>query len=192
MDLFLAISQGIGTSLAAGVRALLVPLFVGAMARADAVVDFEHTGFEFLESIWWLALLLALVVAAFALDRSDVEIPDGVWAVVAMGLGGLLFAGVLEDEGYFGTAGLVPGIVCALLGFLAARAFLGGAADRLAARGESAGTIRTLGDLGAIVLAALALLVPPISYVAVAFCLYVLAARRRRAGEKYEGLRILR
>jgi uncharacterized membrane protein len=192
MDLFLAISQGIGTSLAAGVRALLVPLFVGAMARADALVDFEHTGFSFLESIWWLALLLALVVAAFLLDRADADVPDALWAVVAMGLGALLFAGVLEDEDYFGTAGLVPGMVCALLGFLAARAFLGGAADRLAARGESGGTIRTLGDLGAIAVAALALLVPPIAYVAVAFCLYVLAARRRRAGEKYEGLRILR
>ena len=192
MDLFLAISQGIGTSLATGVRGLLVPLFVGAMARANAAVDFEHTGFEFLESTWWLALLLALVVASFLLDRSDVDVPDGVWAIVAMALGALLFAGVLEDENYFGTGGLVPGMVCALLGFLAGRAFLGGATERLVARGESGGMIRTLGDLGAIAVAALALLLPPVSYVAVAFCLYVLAARRRRAGEKYEGLRILR
>src|SRR5688572_28193031 len=192
MDLFLAISQGIGTSLAAGVRALLVPLFVGAMARADAVVDFEHTGFEFLESIWWLSLLLALVFAAFLLDRSDVEVPEGVWAVVAMAFGGLLFAGVLEDENFFGTAGLIPGMVCALLGFMAARALLGGATERLAARGESGGMIRTIGDLSAVVIAALALLLPPLSYVALAFCAYVLLARRRRAGEKYEGLRILR
>src|SRR4051812_4013786 len=102
MDLFWAISQGIGTSLATGVRALLVPLFVGAMARANAAVDFEHTGFEFLESVWWLALLLVLIVGAWLLDRSDVEIPEGVWVVVAMGFGGLLFAGVLEDENYFG------------------------------------------------------------------------------------------
>ena len=36
MDLFLAISQGIGVSLATGVRTFLVPLFVGAMARANA------------------------------------------------------------------------------------------------------------------------------------------------------------
>ena len=192
MDLFLAISQGIGTSLATGVRALLVPLFVGAMARANALVDFEQTGFEFLESIWFLALLLVLVVAAFLLERSHVEIPEGLWAVVAMALGGLLFAGVLEDDDYFGTGGIVPGMLCALLGFVAARAFLGGASERLAARGEGAGTLRTIGDLGAIALAALALLVPPLSYVAVAFCAYVLLARRRRAGEKYEGLRILR
>ena len=78
-----------------------------------------------------------------------------------MGLGGVLFAGALEDENYFGAAGIVPGIVCALLGFVAARAFLGGAADRLAARGESGGTISALGDFGAVAIAALAVLLPP-------------------------------
>ena len=192
MDLFLAISQGIGTSLATGVRALLVPLFVGVMARANAAIDFEHTGFSWLESIWWLAFLVALLVAAWLLERGGVEVPDGIWAVVGMGLGGMLFAGALEDENYFGTAGIVPGMVCALIGFLAARAFLGGAAERLAARGEGTGTIRMLGDVGAIVIAALAVLLPPVSYVALAFCAWVLVARRQRAGQKYEGLRILR
>lgn len=192
MDLFLAISQGIGTSLATGVRALLVPLFVGVMARADAAIDFEQTGFAWLESLWWLALLVVLVVAAWLLDRSDVEVPEGIWAVVAMGLGGMLFAGALEDDDYFGTAGIVPGMVCALLGFLAARAFLGGAAERLRTRGEGVGTIQALGDIGAIVVAALAVLVPPVSLVALGFCAWVLVARRQRAGQKYEGLRILR
>ena len=192
MDLFLAISQGIGTSLATGIRALLVPLFVGAMARANAAIDFEHTGYAWLESTWWLALLLVLVAAAWLLDRSNVEVPEGVWAVVAMGLGGMLFAGVLEDDDYFGTSGIVPGMLCALVGFLAARAFLGGAADRLRARGEGTGTVQMLGDLGAIVIAALAVLVPPVSVVALALCGWVLVARRRRAGQKYEGLRILR
>jgi hypothetical protein len=192
MDLFLAISQGIGTSLAAGVRALLAPLAVGVMARLNAGIDFEHTGFEWLEAVWWLALLAALVVAAWMLDRSGTEVPEAVWLVVAMGLGGLLFAGALEDENYFGTVGIVAGMPGAVLGFLAARAFLGGAADRLAARGESTGTIDALGDVAAVVIAALTVLVPPLAYVAVAFCLWVLAARQRREGQKYEGLRILR
>ncbi|HZO58579.1 MAG TPA: DUF4126 family protein [Solirubrobacterales bacterium] len=192
MDLFLAISQGIGTSLATGIRALLVPLFVGVMARLNVGIDFERTGFEWLEAVWWLALLAALVVAAWLVDRSDIDVPEGVWAVVAMGLGGMLFAGALEDENYFGEAGIVPGMACALLGFLAARAFLGGAVDRLAARGESGGTINALGDVAALAVAALAVLLPPVSLAAVAFCLWVLLARRQRAGQKYEGLRILR
>jgi hypothetical protein len=192
MDLFLAISQGIGTSLATGVRALLAPLLVGVMARANAGIDFDQTGYEWLESVWWLGLLAALVAAAWLFDRSGNEVPDGVWVVVAMGLGAVLFAGALEDENYFGTAGLVPGMVSALVGFLAARVFLGGATERLATRGESTTTIVVLGDFAALALAALAVLLPPVSYVAVGFCLWVLAARRRRAGEKYEGLRILR
>jgi hypothetical protein len=192
MDLFLAISQGIGVSLATGVRTFLVPLFVGAMARANAAIDFEHTGFEFLESVWWLALMLVLVIAAWLIDRSDVEIHDAAWVVLSMGFGALLFAGVLEDEDFFGTGGLIPGMLCALLGFAAAHAFFGGAAERLQARGEGAATIRTFGDLGAVVLAALAVLAPPVSYLAVGFCLWVLLARRRREAQKYEGLRILR
>jgi uncharacterized protein DUF4126 len=192
MDLFLAISTGIGVSLATGMRALLVPLFVGVMARANAGIDFEHTAYEWLEAVWWLVLLFVLTAAAWFVDRSDVEIPEGVWAVVAMGLGGLLFAGALEDENYFGTGGIVPGMICALVGFLAARAFLGGAVERLKARGEGGGTITLLGGLGAIVIAALAILLPPASYLAVGFCLWVLLARQRRAGQKYEGLRILR
>lgn len=192
MDLFLAISQGIGTSLATGVRALLVPLLVGAMARADAAIDFEQTGFAWLEATWWLALLLVLVVGAWLLERGGVEVPDGIWVVVAMGLGGLLFAAALEDENYFGTGGIVPGMLCALVGFLAARAFFGGAAERLAERGERTGTIQVLGDLTALATAALAVLLPPTSLPALAFCAWVLASRRRRAGQKYEGLRILR
>jgi len=192
VDLFLAISQGIGTSVATGVRALLVPLSVGVMGRLDAGTDFEGTDFAFLESVWWLALLVGLVIAAWLLERSEIEIPDAVLVVVAMGFGGALFAGALEDENYFGIGGIVPGMVCALIGFAAARAFLGGAAQRLVARGESDRTIVALGDLGAIAIAALAVLVPPVSYVALAFAVWVLAVRRRRAGEKYEGLRILR
>jgi hypothetical protein len=58
MDLFLAISQGVGTSLAAGVRAFLAPLMVGVLARANVGVNFEGTEYEFLESIVWLAILL--------------------------------------------------------------------------------------------------------------------------------------
>ena len=192
MDLFLAISQGIGTSLATGIRALLVPLTVGLMASFNAGIDFEHTGFEWLEAVWWLVLLAVLVMAAWLLDRSNVEVPEGVWAVVAMGLGGMLFAGSLEDENYFGTVGIVPGMLCALVAFLAARVFLGGAADRLAARGESGETISVLGDIAAVVAAVIVVLLPPASYLLAAFCLWVLLARRRREGQKYEGLRILR
>jgi Domain of unknown function (DUF4126) len=192
MDLFMAISQGVGTSLATGVRALLVPLCVGVMARLNAGTDFEDTGLSYLESVWWLALLMVLVVGAWLLERADIQVPEAVWVAVAMGLGAVLFAGALEDEDRFGPGGIVPGMLCALIGFVAARAFLGGAAQRLTARGESDRMIVALGDLGAIAIAALAVLVPPFSYLAFALAAWVLVVRRRRTGQKYEGLRILR
>jgi hypothetical protein len=80
------------------------------------------------------------------------------------------------------------------MGFFAARVFLGGAAARLAARGESGagGTLSLMGDVAALVVAALALLVEPVAYLALAFCAWVLLVRRHRSAQKYEGLRILR
>jgi hypothetical protein len=194
MELFLAISQGIGTSLASGVRTFLVPLLVGAMARANAGVDFEGTEYEFLESVVWLVIMLALIVAAWWLDRADIPVSPAAGAVAAAAIGGVLFAGSLAERDYAPEPGLAAGVLCGLLGFLAARAFLGGAQERLAARGESGagGTLNLMGDAAALVVAALAVLVEPVSYLALAFCAWVLLVRRRRAGEKYEGLRILR
>ena len=194
MDLFLAISQGTGTSLATGVRTFLAPLLVGAFARLNLGVDFEGTEYEFLESIFWLALMLALIVGAWWLDRSDIPVPLAARAVAAIGIGAVLFAGCLAERDYASEPGLAAGAACALVGLAAATVFLGGAAQRLAARGESeAGTtLELLADGATLVLAALALLVEPVSWLALAFCAWVLLVRRRRAGEKYEGLRILR
>jgi hypothetical protein len=194
MDLFLAISQGIGTSLAAGVRAFLVPLLVGTLARANVGVDFEGTEYEFLESIVWLAIMLSLIVGAWLVERFAVPVARATWAIAGAAIGGVLFAGSLAERDYMSEPGLFAGALAALVGFAAARVFLGGAEERLAARGESdAG--RTLGMIAdALVLAvtALALLVEPSAYLALGFCVWVLLVRRRRAGQKYEGLRILR
>jgi hypothetical protein len=194
MDLFLAISQGIGTSLASGVRTFLVPLLVGAMARADLGVDFDGTEYEFLESIVWLAIMLAMIVGAWLVDRADIPVSPAAWAIAGAAIGGVLFAGSLSERDYAPEPGLVAGPLFALTGFFAARAFFGGAAERLSARGESGvgGTLSLMGDAAALVVAALAVLVEPASYLAVAFCAWVLLVRRRRAAQKYEGLRILR
>jgi hypothetical protein len=194
VDLFLAISQGIGTSLATGVRTFLAPLLVGAFARLNLGVDFEGTEYEFLESVFWLVLMLVLVVTVWWLDRASIAVPPATWAVSAAAIGAMLFAGSLAERDFASEPGLAGGAVTALVGFLAARVFLGGATERLAARGE-AGALATLSllvDAATLVVAALALVAEPASYVALAFCFWVLLVSRRRAGEKYEGLRILR
>jgi uncharacterized membrane protein YgdD (TMEM256/DUF423 family) len=194
MDLFLAISQGIGTSVAAGVRAFLVSLLVGALARANVGVDFEGTEYEFLESTFWLALMLALIAVAWWIERSDIPVSRAAGAASAAAIGAVLFAGSLSERDYAPEAGLLAGAVVALLAFAAAHAFLGRATERLSTRGESgaAGTLEAMVDGALIVFTALALLVEPVAYVGLAFCAWVLVVRRRRAGEKYEGLRILR
>ena len=194
MDLFLAISQGIGTSIAAGVRAFLVALLVGALARANLGVDFEGTEYEFLESTFWLALMLALIVMAWWVERSDIPVSGAAVAAAAAAIGGVLFAGSLSERDYSPEPGLFAGALVAVLGFVAARVFLGGAQERLSARGESgaSGALEAMVDGAVLVFATLALVVEPVAYLGLAFCGWVLLVRRRRAGEKYEGLRILR
>src|SRR5687768_13829395 len=107
MDLFLAITQGIGASLAAGVRAAVSALIVGLLALTDVGVDFEGTDFSFLESAWWLVLMGAFVVVAFVAAQRRVPVPALLIAAVAAGIGALLFAGSLADEGYESWPGLL-------------------------------------------------------------------------------------
>jgi hypothetical protein len=194
MDLFLAISQGIGTSLAAGVRAFLVPLLAGTLARANVGVDFEGTEYEFLESIVWLAIMLSLIVGAWLIERSDIPVSPATWAIAGAAIGGVLFAGSLAERDYMSEPGLFAGALAAMVGFAAARVFLGGAEERLSAQGEDGAgtTLSMIADAAVLAVTALAVLVEPSAYIAVAFCAWVLVVRRRRAGQKYEGLRILR
>src|SRR4051794_30935079 len=190
----MAISQGAGVSLATGVRALLPPLAVGVLARADAGVDFNGTGYGFLESIPWLAVLVVLIAIVTLAERARATLPVLLVGAAAVAIGAVEFAGSLADEGYAAAAGFPAGAACAALGFLAAQAFFGRAAGRARTGGaeEAAPFIELFAQGGALVLAVLAVLVSPIAWIAFAFALWVVLVQRRRAGQKYEGLRILR
>jgi hypothetical protein len=198
MDLFLAISQGTGLALATGVRPFLPPLLAGVLARADLGVNFTGTDFAFLESIPFLAAMLAITALASAGERvragrSLMLVTGG----IALVLGALEFAGSLADEGAAAGPGIPAGAACALLGFASASTFLGRAAARLAVRDErnEEGTAKFLtvyADAAALAIAALAIAVPPVSYVALGFLAWLLLERRRREASKYEGLRVLR
>ena len=196
MDLFLAISQGIGLALATGVRPFLPPLLAGVLARADLGVNFTGTDFAFLESIPFLAAIVAVTAIAVlagraTVGRSPLLLVIGAIAVV---LGALEFAGSLADEGSAAGPGIPAGAACALLGFAAASTFLGRAAARLATRDEAgaAGYLTAFADGAALAIAALAIALPPVSYLALGFLAWVLVERRRREASKYEGLRVLR
>src|SRR2546423_8650147 len=144
MSLFLDIGKGAGLAGASGVRPFLPPLLAGALARGDIGIDFDHTDYRFLEDTGFLAAVLALAVLAYAVDRSRggrrPERRDPVslgLAAIALGLGALLFAGSLADGHHQSWPGLIAGIACAALGYVAVAALFGRARRPLQGRGAS-------------------------------------------------------
>jgi hypothetical protein len=203
MALILDLGTATGLAGASGVRPFLPPLLAGALASGDvAGFDFDGGDFAFLETPPFLLAVLLLTVVAYVVDRrgegssgtrpsagrSPAEIG---LAVVALGLGALLFAGALSGgEERSGFVGLPLGALCAALGLAAGAAFFGRARRRVT--GGAAALLVAYADGVSLALAALSILVPPVGFLALVL-LAVLFVRGRRAGErKYEGLRILR
>jgi hypothetical protein len=198
MSVFMDIGTGAGLASATGVRPYLPPLLTGALARSDTGIDFSGTDWSFLESPVFLGAVLLVGLAAYGLERSEagasgsqgrrpVVIFSGIVGVV---LGALLFAGALADGGEASWIGLVAGPLCAALGWLA----IGGLVERARTRLDSgaAALITVYADIAALALAALAIFVPPLSFLALIGFVVLLAGGRRREGEKYAGLRVLR
>jgi hypothetical protein len=191
VKLFLDITQGMGVSAAAGLRPFLPTLLVGALAADDLGVNFTGTDFAFLESEWFLlALVVALVVTT--LLRSRFETPAGEAALggIGIGLGALLFAGTLDDHYSTWWPGIIGGLVCALIAQQGARSLLTRTRVRLDA--EAAGTLFLYTEAAALLIAGLAVLIPPVSILVIGFFLWLRFGGRRREGEKFAGLRILK
>jgi len=195
------IGTGAGLSSSTGIRPYLPPLLAGALARGDVGIDFDGTDFSFLESTAFLAAILVLAVAAFLVERSAwrsarerqrrARDPFDVLAgLIGMGLGALLFAGVLADNGEEVWIGLLLGPLCAALGWIA----IGGLVERVRTRLEpaQAALLTAYADGAALVLAAIAVFVPPLAYLAIPGFVLLILAGRRREDQKYAGLRILR
>jgi len=191
MKLLIDILQGMGVAGAAGVRPFLPAFVTGAAGRADLFVDFNGTDFAFLEHTWWLVAMAVLMVAAVLL-RGELERPAAASALqgVALGMGGVLCAGFLASDDYTWWPGIPAGILCAAITALAARGVFAGAAARLddAARAQ----LPIYAEGIALLLAVLAILLPPVSLIALGAAIWLIRGARRRAGEKYAGLRILR
>jgi hypothetical protein len=208
------IGQGAGLSGASGVRPFLPALLAGALARDNTGLDFDHTSFSFLESPWFLVVVFALAVAAYAHDRShrpaaaaakpgearaklasgrSLPAPfDAALLLLGLVLGALLFAGSLADEGYASWPGILGGIACAALGYFALASLFAGARRRLAGSGGPLTLLGVYADLIALVLAGLSILFPPLAFVALAVFLVLIVRSRGEGAQKYEGLRSLR
>lgn len=202
MSLFLDLSQGVGLAGATGVRPFLPPLLAGALARGDIGLDFEGTSFAFLEQPVFLLVVLALAVTAYALERRGASRRGGAPAGsgrsrleigllgLAVLLGALLFAGSLAGGGAPAWPGLVAGVACAALGFLAVSGLLTRVRRRLDS--GAAALLPVYADVLALALAGLAVLVPPVSFLAIALFAVIVVRGRRGEQSKFQGLRILR
>ena len=192
MTLIIDILMGLGLATAAGIRPFL-PAFVAAVAaRNDLLVDFDGTSFAFLEATWWMVLMIVLAIVALLL-RGEIERRPPLVAAftgISMGIGALLFAACLADDGYAWWPGILGGLAAAWLSNTATRNLFARAGARL--DDEARAHLPVYAEGVALVLAVLAIAVRPVAFVAVAFFAWLLAGGRRKEGQKYAGLRSLR
>jgi Domain of unknown function (DUF4126) len=192
MSVYLDIGQGAGLAGASGIRPFLPPLLTGAMARGDVAVDFDGSGWGFLESPAFLLAVFGLAVLWYGAERSGL---NGLWlerttALLGLAAGALLFAGSLAAGGDAAWPGLLGGLACAALGYAAVGGLFERARERLA--GEGSELLALYAEGAALILAGVAILLPPVSFLALAAFVLMLLKQRRDADRKYAGLRVLR
>lgn len=192
MQLLIDILQGMGLSGAAGVRPFLPALVAGALASADVGIDYEGTPFAFLEQPGWLlGVVIALIVVVLLTRREQITGPlESATQGIGIGFGALLFAATLADNTDIWWPGLLAGGLCAALATAATRSLTTRVRARLDADARAALPVYLEGT--AVLLAGLAVVAAPISAVAIGFFAFLLRGGKRREGEKYAGLRILR
>jgi hypothetical protein len=167
MDYLLDLLQGLGIAAAIGIRPFLPTLLAGALAAGDVGLDFDGTDFSFLEKPGFLlAVGISLVLGMLEASASIADHSEDWWP------------------------GLIVGAAAAALGFAAARSLFGRVRARLDT--EAASALPLYAEAAALLGAGLSILLPPLAIVFAAALAWLLIGGRRRAGEKYAGLRILR
>ena len=196
MDLVFDLLQGAGIAAAIGIRPFLPVLLVGALASQDAGLDFDGTSFAFLESPGFLLGAIVLVAVTYAITRRGTVDPLDAgaglvaFAALCLALGALEAGGSMDDRGHPVVLGIVVGVAAAALGFFASRSLFNRVRARLDA--ETAGALPVYREGIALAVAGLSVLFPPLAAVALVGLAFLLSGGRRREGEKYAGLRILR
>jgi len=113
----------------------------------------------------------------------------GVLLAVPAAIGAaILFAVSLSNRDHPAWPGVFLGIIIAVLAYGVVSAVVAGAQAR--ARGTS--TVVLIVAVVAVILAVVTIFVEPVGLLALLALLWLASARRRRAQEKHEGLRVLR
>ena len=190
METLLAAGTGVGLSSIAGVRAYLPLVLVGIFARLGLFT--LPAPFGFIDNWVVIAAFLALALAETGLDKIPAldSILDIVQTPLRIVAGAVLFAVALQEGMDVGaipelaTGGVIAGVMAGLKAFLRPPA-------NVASAGVSAPFLSTFEDVVALVGGVIAVLVPLVPLVLVAFLLYFFFRIRRRRGKKFGGLRIL-
>jgi hypothetical protein len=191
MTYLLDLLQGIGIAAAAGVSPFL-PLAVAAGAGLfDLGADYEGTSFSVLESPLVLALAVVLAVVAFVLRRRFENLA-GERAMLALGMvfGAVVTAATLADHSSTWWPGLIAGALAALITGRGVQSLLRRTRARLDQ--DSQTTLAVGATLGAVVVAILAVVLPPLGLIAVIVGIWLYVGGRRRESSKHAGLRVLR
>jgi hypothetical protein len=171
-------------------------LLAGALASADVGLDFGGTDFSFLEQwpflLGVLILVMALDLAGRRAGRDAVDKPPLLYllGVLALVLGALVAAGSVADRSDDWWAGAIAGVACAALGFQAVRSLFSRVRRRL--DDQAAIALPVYAEGAALLAAGASILFPPLAILVVGALIWLLAGGKRRAGEKYAGLRVLR
>jgi uncharacterized membrane protein YgdD (TMEM256/DUF423 family) len=188
------IFQGIGVAAALGIRPFLPSLAVGALAAGDVEIHFDHTHYHFLQGVPFLLVMVLATAALSALEsrgRLEARPLVIVLGAVSLALGALFFAGSLARGGYSVVPGIIGGVICAATGIAASRPFLARLRSRLDAQSAGVG-VPVVAEGGALVIAVLSVLAPPLGLAALLILLWLLWQGRGKEEQKYAGLRILR
>lgn len=196
MHLAFDIFQGLGIAAAVGIRPFLPALIAGALAAASVEIHFNGTDFAFLQSAPFLIGMAvggaALLLAERELGRRAMSTRSVVIVAAGFGLalGALFFAGSLARGHYTDWPGFLGGVICAGVAVAATAPLLARVSARLGDRDASALPLYAEG--AGILVGLLSVVAPPVGLIALLFLIWLLVAGRRREGQKYAGLRILR
>ncbi len=191
MNFLFDLLQGAGVAAANGIRPFLPSLLVGLLASANIGLDYDGTSFAFLEAPIFLGILAGATVLSIGAGKS-LQTDRAVLGLGAVGvvLGVLQASASLDDRSDTWWPAIPVGAVCAILAFVVARSLLARVRTRLDA--ETAGALPFYAEAIALVAAGLSVLFPPLALVTLGLLARLLVGSRRREGEKYAGLRILR
>ncbi len=196
MDFILDLLQAAGIAAAIGIRPLLPALLSGALAAADIGLDFDNTDYSFLEQWPFLLAVLVVVGALSVLARragpqAEERGPLALGLIAAgAAIAVLEGAGSMADRGHPLWTGYVVGAACFTLAAVVVRSLFGRVRRRLDA--DTAAYLPLYGEGAALATCGLSILFPPLAVLVIGGLVWLLIAGRRREGEKYAGLRILR